>query len=123
MPYTNADTQDTQLPAGTHAVKIAKVAMRDTAKGEKLLVEYEAPGGFFADWLGFGSPQQSKRTFAYICRLHELAGLPAPTGGSFDEKPLQGTPCQITIAMNDRGFPNLSDFPCAVSSTDAAVPF
>lgn len=101
-----------RFPEGTHAAVVAGV--KYVAKVQKLVVEYQSPDGqfFIEDWLGFGSDAQSKRTFAYICRLHDLAGLPAPSSSGFDESALIGTPCQITLVQNGE-YLNLADFPVA----------
>jgi len=109
----------TRFPEGTHPATLASV--RFNAKVQKLIVEYQSTDGqfFYEDWLGFGSEAQSKRSYAYICRLHELAGLSAPQGGAFDEKALVaahqglGATMQITL-VHDGEYLNLADFPCAL---------
>jgi|GEM_PF-1373364 len=108
---------------GTHAVTLASIRFNN--KTGKLIVEYQSPDGqfFYEDWLGFSSDAQSKRTYAYVCRLHELAGLGAPHGGAFDEKALlaahQGLGATMQIKLvSDGEYLNLADFPCALMGED-----
>ena len=102
---------------GTHQVVVASVKF--IAKVQKLVIEYQSEDGqfFVEDWLGFSSDAQSKRTFSYTCRLHELAGIDTPKGGAFEESALIGTVCQITLVRAGE-YLNFADFPCAVSDPD-----
>jgi hypothetical protein len=113
------NTESTQaLPEGPHVVTIRKIKMVTTGSGEdKLVVEYENTTGDFTDWLGFKSAAQGKRTYAYICRLHELAGADVPKGGKFDEAALVGTEVAINLIKNDAGYMNLADFPSSAQET------
>lgn len=118
------------LTAGTHTVQLSDIKF--VAKVGKIAVEYRDPieGAVFTDWLGFNSDAQSKRSYAYTCRLHDLAGLPAPKGGAFDEAQLlkahEAVLMQITLVENDKGYLNMSDFPMlagAAGSTTGEVLF
>lgn len=117
LPYTPGADDHTvaKLPVGTHEVRLCGIRM--VKKVNKLLVTYENAAGAFDDWLGFVSPAQSGRSYAYVCRLHELCGLPAPKG-SFNEAALLSaaanhhTGMRITI-MADGDYFKLADFPSA----------
>ena len=120
LPYGPGDTNENALPEGTHRVTVKSIKLvhtKSTAE-PKLVVEYGNADGTFADFLGFGSPAQAKRTFAYTCRLHELAGLIPPKGSDFDETALLGIACQILLVTNDRGYIQLGDFPSAAMAED-----
>lgn len=132
LPFSDSSTAEDiaqPLEAGTHVVGIRAMKLVQTKAGEdKLVVEYaDLDGMEFVDWLGFRSPAQAKRTYAYICRLHELAGLPVPKGGGFDEAALinAGNLVKIEIQPNDKGYMNLVGFPEAGTVGEATdeVPF
>lgn len=119
LPYT-PNENESPLPEGTHNVTINSIKLITTkSTGEpKLVVSYGNASGTFDDYLGFKSPKQSARTFALVCRLHELAGLGAPEGSDFDEAPLLGHAVQITIVPNEKGYLQLADFPSASLGPD-----
>ena len=117
LPYTpGADSVNvTQLPTGTHEVRLCGIRM--VKKVNKLLVTYENAAGAFDDWLGFVSEAQSKRSYAYVCRLHELCGLSKPKGG-FDEAALLSAAANHAAGMkitieNDGEYFKLADFPAS----------
>ena len=126
LPFSGTETNTAaHLPEGVHRVTINAIKLIQTkATGEdKLVVEYENGDGFFADFLGFKSENQARRTFAYVCRLHELAGLTAPKNGGFDETALVGTACQITLVPDqDPAYIRLADFPVAAMD-DSEIAF
>lgn len=89
------------LTVGTHLVSVA--AIKWIASSDRFVVEYRAQDGlgFFSDWLVCTTDASSKRSFAYLARLHELAGLPVPKGGAFDEQALIGTKVALTLAEEE----------------------
>lgn len=126
LPYTSDGTEAVanDLPDGVHTVEVAELRMVTTKNGdEKLVVSYTSPNGNFDDWLGFKTPAQGKRTFAYIARLHEIAGVDIPKGGKFNEEALVGTPVRLEIGTNDRGYKTLLGFPEKATADNADIPF
>lgn len=122
LPGSNAPTENaTPLPAGAHKVRLVGIKMVD--KVGKIVVNYaDANGATFDDWLGFNTDPQAKRSYAYLCRLHELAGLPVPKGKVDDQAllaALAATDLWITLVENDRGYLGLGDFPVAVGAAHA----
>lgn len=132
LPFSDSSSAESfavpaQLPEGVHTVTLTGLKLIQTKAGEdKLLVTYTGQDGEFADWLGFRSPGQTKRTYAYLCRLHELAGVAIPKGGKFDDEALiaAGNKIRIELQANDRGYLGLTDFPtAATATTDDDLPF
>lgn len=121
--HTNEPNEPTiSLPVGEHEVALRAVKLVTLKSGEdKLLVEYANETGEFLDWLGFKTAAQGARTYAYICRLHELAGLEVPKGGRFNEESLVGTRVTISLVNNERGYLTLADFPSSTAGGD--IPF
>lgn len=124
LPGSNApETPATPLPEGTHRVRLTGIKMIE--KNGKIVVNYaDATGATFDDWLGFNTDPQAKRSYAYLCRLHEIAGLPVPKG-TVDDQALLAAHAElemwIKLETNDRGYINLSDFPSAVGNAHAAA--
>lgn len=120
---TAPENPATPLPEGTHKVRLVGIKMIE--KNGKIVVNYQdATGAAFDDWLGFNTDPQAKRSYAYLCRLHELAGLPVPKGQVDDAALLaahESVELWIKLETNDRGYINLSDFPSAVGNAHAAA--
>lgn len=122
LPGSNAPTETTTpLPEGTHKVRLVGIKMIE--KNGKIVVNYQdATGSTFDDWLGFNTDPQAKRSYAYLCRLHEIAGLPVPKGSVDDAALLaahSALDLWIKLETNDRGYVNLADFPTAVGAAHA----
>lgn len=115
------------LGEGTHTVTLQAIRLVTTKSGEeKLVVEYANASGEFSDWLGFRSPKQTGRTFAYLDHLHKLAGIVPPKGKKLDEDALvaAGTSYSITLQADDRGRMEIAEFPAlAAEPVGDDIPF
>jgi len=123
LPGSTAPESTTPLPEGTHKVRLTGIKM--VQSNGKIVVNYaDASGQTFDDWLGFNTEGQAKRSYAYLCRLHEIAGLPVPKG-QVDDQALLAALAEVDLWLkletNDRGYLNLADFPVAVGNAHAAA--